>query len=100
MRQVIGLLAFVAGGMVFILYVARPWPDSKLFGSFFLAVGVCNVLFYKSTGRRFFAITQSSRSFIAHVWAVGGEKGLQVFVLGMGIILALAGCVVIIVGRG
>ena len=100
MRTVIGLLTFFAGGNVFILYVTQPWPDSKLFGSFFLAVGASNVLFYKSTGRRFFAITQSRRPFVARVWAVGGEKGLQVFVLGMGIILALAGCVVIIIGRG
>jgi hypothetical protein len=67
-------------------------------GGFFLAIGALNALFYKSTGRKFFARTQSSPPFVANFWAHGGERGTQLLFLGMGIILAVAGCVLIIVG--
>ena len=61
-----------------------------------LAIGALNVLFYKSTGRNFFAKTQSGRPFVASFWAHSGEKGIQFLFLGMGIILAVAGCVLLI----
>jgi hypothetical protein len=98
MRQVITLLVVFAVSLAFILYVYRPLPDSSLFGGFFLVFGITNVLCYRTTGRRFFAKTQSSPPFVAHVWACGGENGVQVLFLGIGIIFAVAGCFVIIGG--
>jgi len=98
MRWVIALLTVLAVWMAVILYVFRPWPDRLFFGGFFLAIGIANVLFYKTTGRKIFAKTQASRPFVARVWARGGENGAQVLFLGIGIVFAVAGCVVIILG--
>jgi thiol:disulfide interchange protein len=66
-------------------------------GCFFLAMGTLNILFYRKTGQDFFAKTQSGRPFVANFWARGGEKGVQFLFLGLGIILAFAGCVLIVV---
>ncbi len=98
MRWVIALLIVFALWTTFILYVSQPLPDSKFFGGFFLLIGIANVLFCKTTGRKLFAKTQASPHFIARVWAHGGEKGVQVLFLGIGIILVIAGCAAIIVG--
>jgi hypothetical protein len=98
MRWVIALLAILAVWMAFILYVFRPWPDHLFFGGFFLAIGITNLLFQKTTGRKFFAKTQASPPFVARIWAYGGEKGVQVLFFGIGIIFAVAGCVVMLAG--
>ena len=74
-----------------------PFPDSQLFGWFLLAIGALNLLFCKRIAREFYAKTQSSRPFVANFWLRVGEKGLQVLYLGIGIIFALAGCIVMIV---
>lgn len=58
-----------------------------------------NVLFYKSTGRKFLAKTQSSRPFVARFWARSGEIGTQLLFLGIGVILAIAGCILLIAPR-
>ena len=98
MRWVILLLTVLAVWMAVMLYVLRPLPGRILFGGFFLAIGIANVLFYKTTSRKFFNKTQASPPFVARLWAGVGENGLQVLFLGIGIILAVAGCVVIILG--
>jgi hypothetical protein len=99
MRWVIGLLVFLAVCMAFMIYVFRPWPDHVYFGGFFLAIGIANVLFSKTNGRKFFARTQASPPFIARVWACGGERGVQVLFVGIGAIFTVAGCVVIVGSR-
>jgi hypothetical protein len=98
MRWVKALLGVLAVWMAVMLYVFRPWPDRFFFGGFFLAIGIANVLFYKTIGREFFAKTQASPPFVARVWATAGEKGVQVLCLGIGIIFAVAGCVVMLAG--
>ena len=98
MRWVIALLVVVAVWMAFMLYVFRPLPDRLFLGGFFLVIGIMNVLFCKTNGRKFFGKTQASPPFVARVWASAGEKGVQVPFLAIGIIFAVAGCVVIIVG--
>jgi len=97
MRWVIALHVVLAVWMAVIFYLFWPWPDRLFFGGFFLAIGITNVLFCKTTSRKFFAKTQASPPFVARVWSSAGEKGLQVLFLGIGIIFAVAGCVVIIV---
>lgn len=97
MRWVIAPLVVLAVWMGVILYAFRPLPP-KLFGGFFLAIGITNVILYKTTGRKFFAKTQASPPFVARVWASSGEKGVQVLFLGIGVIFAVAGCVAIIWG--
>ena len=98
MRWVIVLLLVFAIWMAFVLYAVRPWPDHLLFGGVFLAIGIANVVFCKTNGRKFFARTQASPPFVARVWACGGEKGVQVLFLGIGVIFAVAGCFVILMG--
>jgi hypothetical protein len=80
------------------LYLVLPLPGAKLGGGFFLAIGVMNVLFYKRTGQKMFALGQSSRPFVARVWTRGGENGTQLLVLGIGIILAGAGGILLVAG--
>ena len=98
-RWVIGFLAVLAAWMVYMLYVELHLPGGgKFLGGSLLAVGALNALFYKKTGRKFFAKTQSSRPFVAGFWARIGEQGCQLLYLGIGIILAAGGCVLLIMG--
>ena len=98
MRWVAFVLLALAAWMAWLVCTTSPFPDSKIFGWFFLAVGALNLLFYKRIGREFYARTQSRRPFVAKFWVRVGEKGLQVLYLGIGIIFAVAGGVVIAVG--
>jgi hypothetical protein len=81
--------------MALILYVVRPWPDGRMFGSFFFVIGLSNMVTCRTNGRKLFAKTQASSPFVARIWAVAGEKGVQALILGMGIILTLAGAALI-----
>ena len=96
---VLAQLAVITIGVAFIVYVALPVPSGKLIGGFFVAIGMLNAIFYRGTGRKLFAATQSSAPFVARFWAHGGEGGIQSLVLGMGIILAVAGCTLLVLGR-
>jgi hypothetical protein len=98
MRWVIAQLALIATGVAFILYEAIPLPSSKWIGGFLLGIGTLNVLLHKRTGQKFFAKAQSSRPHLARFWASSGEKGTKLLFLGIGIILAVAGCVLIVLG--
>jgi hypothetical protein len=98
MRWVIASLVVLTAWMAWVVSVILPSHSGNLFGGFFLVIGMLNVLFYKNTGRKFFAKTQSSRLFVSGFWVRSGEKGIQIFVLGIGVIFAAAGCVLIIMG--
>lgn len=98
MRWVIACLVTLAAWMAWLVHMILPSHPGKLFGAFFLGIGALNALFYKSTGRKFFARAQSSRPFVANFWARSGERGIQLLFLGIGIILALAGSVLVIEG--
>lgn len=95
---VIAQLTVIAIGMTIFIYVILPSHPGVLGGGFFLALGALNVLFCKRTGGKFFARTQSSPPFVANFWAHGGERGTQLLFLGIGIILAVAGCILLVVG--
>jgi hypothetical protein len=98
MHWIIALLVLIALGVAVIVYVALSLPGAKLGGGFFLAIGALNMMFYKSTGRMFFAKTQSSPPFVASFWAHGGERETQLLFLGIGLILAVAGCILLVPG--
>jgi hypothetical protein len=98
MRLVVAQLVLVAAGVGFIFYVTLPLPSSKLAGGFFFAIGSLNALFYKRTGQKFYAKSQSSWRQVAKFWARSGERGTQILFLGIGIILAVAGCALLLVG--
>ncbi len=98
MRWVIAQLVVIAAGVGFILYAALRLPSSKWIGGFLLGIGALNVLLHKRTGQKFFARAQSSRPHVAKFWAYSGESGTQLLFLAIGIILAVAGCVLIVMG--
>jgi hypothetical protein len=98
MHWIIAPLVLIAVGIVFIVYVALPLPGAKLGGGFFLVIGVMNVLSYKRTGRKMFALAQSSWPFVARFWARSGENGTQLLFLGIGVILAVAGGILLVAG--
>ena len=65
-------------------------------GGFFLAIGAINIVFHRSIGRQAYGKVQSKPPFISKFWEVGGEKGAQLLYLGIGIICAVVGCVLLI----
>jgi len=99
MPWIIVPLVLIAAGVALILYVALPLPGAKLGGGFFLVIGALNVLFHKSTGRKFFALAQSSWPFVAKFWARSGENGTQLLFLGIGVILGVAGGILLVAGK-
>ena len=80
------------------------WPGLGqthfLIAGFFLAIGITNLVFWRTNGRKFFARTQTCPPFVAGVCARGGEKGVQVLFLGVGVIFGVAGCIVMMLGPG
>jgi hypothetical protein len=98
MRWIIALLLAFAIWTAFVLYVTWPLPDHFLVGGFLLAIGITNLVFWRTNGRKLFARTQAYPPFVARVWARGGEKGVQVLFLGVGVIFGFAGCIVMILG--
>ena len=99
MRWVIAVLVGLAIWMAIVLYVARPWPDHFLLGGFSLAIGITNLVFWQASGRKLFGRTQACPPFVARIWARGGEKGVQVLFLGVGVIFAVAASIVMILGH-
>jgi hypothetical protein len=99
MHWIIAALLLIAVGLAVIVYVALPLPGARLGGGFFLAIGVMNALFYKRTGREIFTRTQSSWPFVARFWARSGENGTQLLFLGIGVILVVAGGVLLVAGK-
>ena len=97
MWWIIACLVMLAAWMAWLVFAASPSPG-KFGGGFLLAIGALHVLFYRRTGRKFFAKTQSRRPFVASFWARTGERGTQLLFLGIGIILAVAGCILLVVG--
>jgi hypothetical protein len=97
-RWIVAPLVLIAVGILFIVYMALPLPGAKLGGGFFLALGVMNVLTYKRAGRKMFTLAQSSWPFVARVWARNGENGPQLLILGIGVILAIAGGILLVAG--
>jgi len=98
MRWVVAVLVLCACGVGVIVYVALPLPSIKLGGGFLSAIDLLHMLFYKKSGQRFFARTQSIPPYFAKFWARGGEKGMQILFLGLGVIFVVAGGVLILFG--
>ena len=93
--SVLALLAFIAAGAS---WIASRFPTSlgSFAGGTFMAIGVVNVLFHRRFARRDYAKAQSMSSTVVRVWDSIGEKGIQALYLGIGIICAVVGCVLLI----
>jgi len=65
-------------------------------GECLLLIGAMNILFHRRFGRQVYTRGNTGPPFVAKFWDSGGEKGAQLLYLGIGIILALVGCVLLI----
>ena len=95
---VIVLLLLIASVSAVVFYVMLPLPSAKLAGWFSLTIGLLNVAFHRGTGRDMFARGQSSWSYVSSFWVRVGENGTQLLYLGIGIILAVGGLIVLVAG--
>jgi len=92
---VVALLVVIAAG-VSVLASRLPPDMSRFAGGFFLAIGAMNILFHRRFGRQVYGRAHSMSPFVSKFWDVGGEKGAQLLYLGIGIIFAVVGCVLLI----
>ena len=99
-HRVTAVLVLFGVWMAFVLYVilSSPLQGTKFLGGFLLAIGALNIGLYKKTARKFFVMAQSGRPFVAKFWARIGEREGQLLFLGFGIVLTVAGCVLLVVG--
>ena len=96
MRWVVAQLVVIAVAVASLVHMVLPSHLGKFAGGFLVAVGALHVLFYKRTGQKFFAKTQSKPGLVAGFWARSGENGTQRLFFGIGVILILAGSVFIV----
>jgi len=89
------ILAVIAAGVSW-LASRIPSDGSRLAGGFLLAIGAMNILFHRRFGSKDYGRVRSMSPFVAKFWNVGGEKGAQILYLGIGVIVALVGCVLLI----
>jgi hypothetical protein len=94
---VIAILVLIALCFTFIMYMIISLSDASIgfFGAFLLAIGVPHMVFYKKIGRHFFLKTQKRG---LQFWALIGERNLQFFYRGVGIIMTIAGCILLVAG--
>jgi hypothetical protein len=81
-----------------VLICVLPREGDGFVGACLFALGAANLLLYRKGGRGYFRQTQRAPSQLAQVWAFIGERGTQLLFLGTGIILAAAGCVLVVLG--
>ena len=93
-RWVVSLLVVIAGGMSWMTYQIPP-GFGKLPGAFLLVMGALTISLHRRIGQQMFGRALSMHPLVARFWGYGGEKGAQVLYLGIGIILAAAGCVLV-----
>jgi hypothetical protein len=92
-----GLLVAITAGVGFL--VSRVPSDGwKLGGVFLLTMGAVNILLHRRVGRQVFVHAQSMPAIVARFWQCGGEDGAKFLYLGIGIILFIAGCVLLVGG--
>jgi hypothetical protein len=85
----------ISGGVAWLTYTVPP-ELNRLAGGFLLAVGTLNIFLHRRIGRQSFSWTRSMPSIVAKFWDYGGERGAQLLYLGIGMILAAAGCVLLL----
>lgn len=94
-RWLVALLIVIAAGVSWLLYQIPP-SLGKLPGGFLLAIGAVNILLHRRIGRQIFGWAHSMPPVVARFWECGGEKAAQFLYLGIGIILAVGGGVLLI----
>jgi hypothetical protein len=99
MRWVIAVLFAFAIWMAFVLYVTLAFARALPFRRISPRNRYHELSLLADKRTKVFARTQACPPFVARVGARGGEKGVQVLFLGIGVIFGVAGRVVLILGR-
>lgn len=69
-----------------------PATEGRGIGIFLVAVGAMNIVLHRRLGRQVFTRSMKSKaSFVVRFWERIGENTVQLFYLGLGIILGLSG---------
>jgi hypothetical protein len=92
---VFAVLVIIAAGVCWLLYQIPP-SLGRLTGVFLLAIGVLNLFLHRRIGRQIFSWVHSMPTVVARFWDCGGQEGSQLLYLGIGIILAVSGAVLLI----
>ena len=88
------VLVAIAAGVCWLLYQTPPSLD-RLTGAFLLAIGILNIVLHRRIGRQIFGWAHSMPT-VARFWECTGQEGAQLLYLGIGIILAVSGAVLVI----
>jgi hypothetical protein len=89
---VLGLVCAGVGGFVF----AIPRDGCVFAGVSLMAIGALNILFHRVTGRQYYKRAQALPPFFASPWLWLGQDGIQHMFLGIGLILAAGGFVLLL----
>jgi hypothetical protein len=91
-------LLIVAAGMAYIARLGLPLPSSKLLGGFLFVIGALNASFYRQISSRIYERT-SNRPVVGWYWVHCGESGARLLFLGIAIVLAIVGGILLAFGR-
>jgi len=87
-------LALAAAWLVWVTNLI-PVRDYPLWGSFLLVFGLFNIVMSRVTGRLHWNKGVRSPKFFRSFWIKLGERGAQIYFLGLGVVLAILGAVLI-----
>ena len=92
-------LLLFAAGVLFLLHEAPP-TAYKVFGYYFLVIGVSQLLFFRKIGKRESESARKSKmpKFGFPYWQLPGVQGAQFISLGIGIILTIASMIALLGG--
>jgi len=92
---VIATLVVICAGLVW-LSLQVPQNLCRFAGSFLVCVGALNVFLSPTLGKQSRAWARSMPPFVANFWERSGEKGAQFLYLGVGIVLATVGILLLL----
>jgi drug/metabolite transporter (DMT)-like permease len=84
------VLVLFCAWMIYLLFEFPPGLY-RFFGICLIAIGVFNVLLHKRFGRQTLKWAHSMPGVVTNFWEYIGKDGVQLFYLGIGIILIAAG---------
>jgi hypothetical protein len=94
-RIVIILLVLICAGIGGLLFKI-PSDSYRFLGTCLIAVGIFNALLHKTFGRQTYEWAHSMPKFVTGFWDTIGKEGAQFLYLGIGVILIVAGVVLLI----
>jgi hypothetical protein len=96
-RGVVVLLVLILGGIIGLLVVIPSDPHlNRFLGACLIGAGAMNALLHRRFGQQHFRQVAVMSPVISNFWKRIGQNGIQRLYLGIGIILAAAGLLLLI----